>query len=368
MRKSVLLIWATCLVLALSACSGNEENPFSVESVQDLGVLEFAPSIRGRDGGYSTLFQERSVWLFGDTMLDVEAEDGQTWRTSTFATTEDLDPSAGLPSFDEPLDEQGAPYLFIQYTDEEQAHNQRVEDTDEHPWIIWPMDVVALPETGEALVFYMKLQDWENQGTSIAVWRDLEEDPQRAVVRPETEEPTLLFQGDDPRLGTAAVLHDGWLYAYRCENECRLGRVSPSDALKRDAWTFYAGDGRWSPDQRDAEVVTTAAQITSIRWHEALNRFLAIYADGEKVVMRSAPTPEGPWSEAVELFEPLHHEDEGHVYDAIEHAELASPDSRTLYVSYSRRGGFFLSEMRLVEVRLGDVAVEVDDDLLESPP
>lgn len=352
------LVWLVVFVLGLWGCR-EEPNPFQVTGVVDLGPLDFDGSIRGRDGGYSTLFEGRSVWLFGDTMLNVESEDGERWRTSTRSMTEDLDLSQGLPRFEEDLDGNGAPRRFVQYSEEEAEYNAQVASGEcescEHPWVIWPMDVVVDPETGQALVFYMKIRDWENYGTSIAVWDSLDAVPERPVVRPGTAEPTLLFQGDDPRLGTAAFVHEGYLYAYRCENRCRVGRVAPGEALDREAWRFYAGDGEWSRDSGDAVVVTRANHITSIRWHEPLGHFIAIYSRSGAVMMRSAPAPEGPWSGEVELFEPLKPESGGDVYDAIEHAELSSPDSRTLYVSYSRETGSFLSEMRLVEVRIDDL-------------
>lgn len=361
-RFAGFLAMASLFVVLQLGCGSEEDNPYQAESSRDLGPLEFDSSIRGRDGGYSTLFQGRSVWLFGDTMLNVESVDGSNWRTSTFTTTADLDLLDGLPSFEEPLDSNGAPHLFIAYNDQEREYNQQVASGDcddcEHPWVIWPMDVAVVPETGEALVFYMKIKDWENYGTSIAVWRDLEESPERQNPRPESAEPTLLFQGDDPRLGTAAVVHEGFLYAYRCETRCRVGRVGLADVMDRDSWTFYAGDGEWSSNSDDARVITRANHITSIRWHEPLGRFLAIYSKSDKVMMRSSPAPEGPWSEEVELFQPMQTEGGDNVYDALEHAELASPDSRTLYISYSRETGPFLSEMRLVEVTLSEVELE----------
>ena len=50
-----------------------------------MGPLQASPSIQGRDGGYSGVFAGRSVWLYGDTVLSFEGEDGMWYEFYTIA-------------------------------------------------------------------------------------------------------------------------------------------------------------------------------------------------------------------------------------------------------------------------------------------
>lgn len=369
-----LVVWLVGAVAAGHFCVGcGKDNPdkdsvacgafdpprrVRVARVQDLGTLPFDPVIRGRDGGYSTWFAGRSVWVFGDTMLDRQGEDGSGWRTSTFTTTFDNDASDGLGPFVEPLDSLGVPYTFIPYTDEEQAYNDsQTPPQCEHDclptWVIWPADIVVNPLTGDALVFYQKIKDWENYGSSIAVWHHPDEWPTRPELRPATAEPTLLFQDQDIRLSSAAMVHEDWLCAYYCHNECRLGRAPLSNPLDRQAWRFYAGNGVWSSAVEDAVAVADTANILKVHWNAALGSFVAIYHwSVNEVVMRCAGRPEGPWSEPMKLFTAMAPAEGGTIYDALVHPEFSQQDGLVLYISYSRSTGFFLGEMRLVEVEL----------------
>ena len=68
--------------------------------------------------------------------------------------------------------------------------------------------------------------------------------------------------------------------------------------------------------------------------------------------MRTAPSPEGPWSVAVVAFMAMQPAS-GNVYDAHAHPEYDADGGQTIYVSYSRSTPApFTSEVRLVEVQL----------------
>ncbi|MCP4536473.1 MAG: hypothetical protein GY832_04945, partial [Chloroflexi bacterium] len=54
-----------------AAVAGNDvdSSGLALVAATELGVLETSAWIRGRDGGYSGVFEGRSVWLYGDTTL-----------------------------------------------------------------------------------------------------------------------------------------------------------------------------------------------------------------------------------------------------------------------------------------------------------
>src|SRR6185295_13879904 len=148
--------------------------------VRELGPLKFRRTISGRDVGYSARFGDRSVWVFGDTILNSRAADGSRWRSSTWCWTSDFDARNGL-SFNEPVDQRGAPGEFLPFTEEESAHNanhnrEALPDDQRSRWALWPGPVVADLKTRKAYVFYSKVISrvgpwaFKNVGRSIAVW------------------------------------------------------------------------------------------------------------------------------------------------------------------------------------------------------
>ena len=71
------------------------------------------------------------------------------------------------------------------------------------------------------------------------------------------------------------------------------------------------------------------------------------------VMIRTATSPEGPWSRPRELFAALEPEDDlGWVYDAMAHPEFSEDDGRVIYVTYSRHIKPDNSEMRLLAIEL----------------
>jgi hypothetical protein len=92
----------------------------------------------------------------------------------------------------------------------------------------------------------------------------------------------------------------------------------------------------------------------SISWNSFLQQYLAMYSPpfSQNVVMRTAPNPEGPWSNEIVALVAMH-PTSGNVYDALAHAEYASGGGQTIYVSYSRSTPApFSIEVGLVQVQL----------------
>ena len=353
---------------SLPACGGTR-NPAAAEAVwsRDMGALRFASSIRGRDGGASALFGGRSVWVFGDTPLQREAVDGSTWRTATFTTTADVDPTDGLGPFIEPLDENGAPGQLIPFTLDEVGYNAlrsppNCSDDCEPKWVLWPGPLVTDPTTGRGLLFYEKIKDWVSAGTSVATWRTPDSPVQRVVVAPGSDEPTLLFPAGDAPMGQGATVLDGWLYAYGCthigffEFPCIVGRAPVERALERTAWRFWDGLV-WGTEAESAATVMLGNSIMSMQYNPMIGKLIMVYsAPDDTIVIRTADAPEGPWSDEQVVYHARPPEDpEGWIYDATVHPELTRDNGRTVYVSYSRQTGFLSSEMRLVELTLAPV-------------
>ncbi len=379
MNRIFALLTGVMLLVAALGCKSPEqaqnfshwESPFEAEiaAVRELTPLKFITAVRGRDGGYSARVGDRSVWVFGDTILDVAADDGSRWRSSTWCWTRDFDARNGIKGFDEPVDAKGAPAEFLPFTKEESAHN-RLYDRSDLPddkrsrWALWPGPLVVGPEAKKAYVFYGKIfvrvgeLNFEATGYSIAVWQAPEKPVIRPEVRPDTDDPTILFPKGDVVLGQAAMRVNNWLYVYGCETKglswpCIVARVRFADALNRKAWQFFAGNGRWRTDWKDAVSVMDAAPILSVHWNAYLGKYVAAYSTpfDNSVSIRTADRPEGPWSAGQVIFKcntPTR--DDAWNYSGLAHKEFALENGRLEYFTYYRESGFLRGEIRLVEV------------------
>ena len=368
---------AAVLLFLLASFSCNRLPPAPLESAVELEVMEQAPEIAGRDGGYSALLWGHSVWNFGDTVLSVPDVDGETWHHNSWSVTDDLDAADGLTGFSETLDAAGAPAYFIAPTPEEEAFNgaHRGDDCLETPcgarWAVWPMQPVFDSARSRALIFYELVYaepgdfNFHTEGIGVAVWDRLGEPTQRPEATPGHEHPTLLFfsrELGEPDFGLGSqILNEGgadMLYTFGqrqdgLEHPCVLGRVPVTEVLDRGAWTYWDGEG-WSPDLGDARRVFNGSPILTVEWNDYLGRWLAVYSQpaDNQVAMRTAPALTGPWSGARLLFTADRKTSEGWVYDAIQHAELAADGGKVIYVSHSRPTGegWFDAELALWQV------------------
>jgi hypothetical protein len=181
---------------------------------------------------------------------------------------------------------------------------------------LWPGDLVATDDT-HALHLYEKVRvgsapyDFEHLGTGIAVVRKGETTALR--VYDDDGEPLLLFGPDEPNFLRAVEVTDGseifiYLYAVTNRQECAvdimLARVELASALDRGSYEFWNGSG-WSNSLEQAAPVLRqiAGGLGSVTWNDYLGQYVSGFndfcADDGSLVLRTAPRPEGPWSDPV---------------------------------------------------------------------
>jgi hypothetical protein len=357
----------TILPLVLIACSAPE---LRVVAVNELGAIEQSSMIRGRDGGYSGMAFDQSVWLYGDTVLSMENENGSSWCNNTASWTQDLDASDNLDGFTDWLGDRQVPVEFLPQTEDEAAFNEAHEGEacEEEPcgarWALWPGAIVEDPERERALVFYHLIYgeegEWnfESVGSGIATWGGLDQQPERPVVEASHDDPTLLWHDPMAAFGAAALVEGETLYAFACEGgwdkRCLLGQVGLADALDIDAWRYWDG-AAWTASLDDAVGVFDAHTMLSVHYNPTLERYLALYNRpmDDRVYLRTAPAVEGPWSgdEAVFMAEASH--DGANAYGAMAHPEMDREDGRFVYFSYFRSPADWEGEIQLVELELG---------------
>jgi Domain of unknown function (DUF4185) len=380
----VLLLLACVLLPAISGCNNSSSAPsapgsgkppeLAIAQVTDLGTLPTNPDIQGRDGAYSTLFQGSAVWLYGDTFLANPDAQNRTLISDSWSFTSDLNAQDGISGFQERLDATSAPTMIFSETSAEQAFNQahNSNNCQGQPcgarWALWPSSIVVNPADNSALIFYMVVSakpgnfNFQGIGSSVAIWQNIQQQPQRPTLNPPivADHPDLIFTENEPNFGSASFVSNGTLYVYGCgtptdglDKGCRLGKVDPSSVQNRSAWTFFAGNGNWSPNVSDAVSVFSGDDILSVSWNSFLQRYVAVYSQNfsQNVIMRTSPNPQGPWSDETTAFSAMQ-PSQGNTYDAHAHPEYDANGGQTIFVTYSRSTGAFTSEVRLVSIQL----------------
>jgi hypothetical protein len=347
-----------------------------VSSVRDIGPIRQNSAILKRDCGISTRYQGKSIWLFGDTLLESPNAENATFLSNSWSFTYDIDAADGIDGLSDEVDAVGAPAVFFPMTEQETAFNTRYhgesckeEEQCTAHWHIWPGTILVDEDKGWAYVFYRKVfvergvLRFIHVGHSIAVWKDYWESPERPVFNYVDSYPTLFFsEQGEYGFGSAAVVVDKEAYIYGCELDsdeitkpCRLARVSLADILDKASWSYYTDEGKWSDNSLDAGQLFYGNDMMSVFFNPYLNRFIAVYSEplAASAMMRTSPRPEGPWSAPIELFSvdaPANVY--GWVYDFLAHPEFSRDNGRTLYISYTRKTDQLHSRLHLVGVTL----------------
>jgi len=96
----------------------------------------------------------------------------------------------------------------------------------------------------------------------------------------------------------------------------------------------------------------------TVSYNVHLKTFIAIHSQfpsnsipSDKVLFRTAPSPEGPWNLATELFTGMPVGTDLNNRAGQEHLELAKNNGQTIYVSYYNPQSSLQGELRLVEVK-----------------
>ena len=373
---------------SLSSCdsSGGEGNghvdkslpEFFVAEIRDLGTIENSAEFSSRDCGFSAIYEGKSVWVFGDTLLTLANENNQRLLCNSWSYTYDIDAGDGIAAMRERADAVGAPTPLIKLTEEEHLFNTRHagQDCMEPPcgarWAIWPASIVVHPTGNPAYIFYHKVKtkpgslDFVRVGHSIAVWNNYAEPTERPRFSFSETYPTLIFPSEEDGtangFGSAALMQGQILYVYGCEfdkelyaSPCLLARVHIDSILDRSKWRFLVSGGKWSSELADTASVFEGGNMTSVFYSSYISRYIAVYSQpvSTEVMYRTSVRPEGPWSGAQKLFDAeMPVGGIGWVYDALAHPEFSQDNGRIFYVTYSRTTGPMQSEFHLMAVEL----------------
>ncbi|MDQ7054168.1 MAG: DUF4185 domain-containing protein [candidate division KSB1 bacterium] len=297
-----------------------------VISITDLGIVSHPPTVINRDGGFTTLVGGKVLWTFGDTFFNIRAADGSSYRSNTAALA---DPAAPL-LLSEPVDSNGTPLPALPFTAEEQAFNDSTGSATDRI-ALWIGGLVAENDS-TALAFYAK---WHVRGALDYRFLGVGTARFTSGSTTGTRDTRLLFSENEP-VFVKAFLHEGMVYLYGSvpgdglAQRQYLARAPMDSARLRAAYRIWNGND-WDIDvENRAPVFSGASSGVSVAYNRFLQNFTVVYSPpfSNRVLMRTAPRPEGPWSDPLELFIGMEPNAGRYNRQGLQHPELAQNDGR----------------------------------------
>ncbi|HKY14261.1 MAG TPA: DUF4185 domain-containing protein, partial [Microthrixaceae bacterium] len=266
-------------------------------------------SLVDRDGGVSVKLSDGStLWLFGDS---AEKDAAGNFKYFVFGTAAWAAPgqpavtrdawTSQPPRFATPVQDLGCP-------------------GDKPHQAMWPLSAVAQNDLVIAYMENVCIGEFGTESRGIAVVR-------WAYNRfsPPVDQPivgTVVNQQLRPTrtYGSAAVIDptDGLLYAYTCDGPvgggwpdaygpCHIARVQPSQAHVLGAYSYWNGSG-WGANDVNAAITMPPAPAgvnhpvasLSVTYDDVHDLYVMVYSPWpgftDRVIVRAAVSPEGPWT------------------------------------------------------------------------
>nr|WP_305095374.1 DUF4185 domain-containing protein [Prescottella sp. R16] len=260
----------------------------SANRTQDTNVLGTDLGIMWDNGAGQVLT------AFGDTaglgLPNLLAGSLWSWRSNVLFRSTDRDLADGMTFDSSPRDIVG--------------QSKEVVPSPKLPFV----EISRIPTAGIAVdgVQYMSMMSvkdwgepgkWETNFSGLVTSGDNGENWTEAV---ETRRPD---QGGNHNFQMGAFLKaDGYVYQYGTPagrgGLVHLARVPEKQLLDLNAYEYWDG-GKWEPKNPDvaAPIVFGGVGEISVQYNDYLQQYLMLTTDDRNsVVMRRAPTPEGPWS------------------------------------------------------------------------
>ena len=181
------------------------------------------------------------------------------------------------------------------------------------------VEQTTIPTAGIAVgdtqfVDYMSVRNWNEPGTWVTNYAATVKSTDGVhwtlvpeSIRTNTDAPAALnflpgFRAGNQKAQMSAFIeHDGFVYRFSTPSgrngNAILGRAPIGQFPNENAFEYRVGDG-WTRDLNAATpVINDQVSELSVAWNDYLHKFIAMYTDGRGLVVRTAASLEGPWSE-----------------------------------------------------------------------
>ena len=367
--------WLSCFALAVASigATGCGTPSFGATS-EPLGIVQQSAIIQGRDGAQSGLAFGRSVWTFGDTILNSPDAEGVNWHQNSWSFTTDLDARRRRQRPHRAHRFRRSAHLL------HRPHRRRgrlqrgaLRQPLRRGALRCALGRVAgraaLGRDEEPCARLLRPRPRRARGTSTSTasagrsrsGTTSTPCPSGPSCRPARRTRRSSSARATRPGATVALIEDDQLYAFACDTDtggfsppCSLARVPAAQALDRQAWTLLRRSGvvlvrvrprddllrRVYPHPREERVPRRSTPPSTPR------------PFSNNVVIRTAPAITGPWSDPQALF--TADNPGGKLYDASSTPSSRSRAARSSTATFTRSNGqgWFGAEFALVRVTL----------------
>ncbi len=305
-------------------------------------LFDSDPQWVGGDGAYSIDLKDgRILWLFGDSFIARTpfSRAGAAFIRNSVAIQRGADPSTAAMRFFWNTGADDAPTSFA---------------AEKGASWLWPAHGVRLGH--RLLLFYEIIRtppglppgedNFEGIGWTAFVIDNVDRPPSDWHLEEVRVPATGRYL-----LGEALLIEPPWLYAYGSDDDLHpvvLARWPLDEVMAKDlsSLEWWCGQ-RWCTE-RPAELIGLGAPELSVHHDVDRGRYLMVQSSGvgpTTLSIRSAPRPEGPWSNARDLLRPPESFDpDAFVYAGKAHPTLIGADLVATYVDSER---YFPSFVRI---------------------
>lgn len=337
-----------------------------VINARDLGAqfTDNPNKMVGQDGSYSIPLKDKCLFFFGDTLIGKRTEGESLWYPggqplgpvdmSGVGLLEKMITNTGLLCYNKTGENGFNDFHYV--LDESGQLKQLIPheaDEDINWYRIWCLHGLAVGD--KVYLYFIKikmLQEGEPPANFVIIGSGLAvgnaEDWTFRRVR--YNDSYILWNEDDPCFASAVLYPENSEYVYlygtknvKGEQFLHLARVKPDQLENFEAYEYYVSekDG-WSKDVKKSKPVFSGMpNELSVNYNKHLECYLSIHSLDltGKIVGRTSPTPWGPWSDPVELWQVVPQKRiEGPtlelIYAGKEHPSFANDNGKTIYVTY----------------------------------
>jgi hypothetical protein len=293
----------------------------------------------GADGIYSVPLPDDSIlWIFGDTLVG-KTRDGQrhdlTMVNNSFAKQRGWGAAASVELLLN-YDQHGKPTSFVA--------------PENKPGYFWLWDGIV--EQGKLYIFATRLTspgtitafDWKLMDQSLIIIDNPLDEASNWKFR-QIDFPFGAFTDSYEAIWGIEVLKVGdVLYVYGTVQQRKeeprslvVAQVAPQDLTDFSRWKFYK-DGEWQNESKQASSLTSNVGTEgSVTYLSDRQRYLYIYSPSldPRILMRTAATPIGPWSEALTVYTCPEAQWDPRIFCYAAKARLVPETKNELLISYA---------------------------------
>jgi len=338
-----------------------------VLSARDLGAQfkDNPNKMVGQDGAYSIPLKDKCLFFFGDTLIGKRTEEESLWYPggvplgpadmTGIGGLEKMITNTGLLCFDKTGENGFKNFEYILNKAGQLKQLIPHEVDEDHNWYrIWCLHGVSI--MSKVYLYFIKIKMLDEGeppanfvviGSGLAVGSEQDWNFSRVFYK----NSYILWNEDDPCFASAILFEEGndYIFLYGTKNDrsgkhnLHLARVKPGEIEKIDRYEYFiSGKDGWTKDVKQSQPVFSGMpNELSINYNKFLGCYLSIHSlelTG-KIVGRTSPTPWGPWSDPVSLWQVV---PQGKIkgpqleliYAGKEHPSFARKKGKIIYVTY----------------------------------